>query len=138
MTALERIGIATETRYGNVRPLLNEIAHALDRLLDSGDPTVIDLAGLPFGPGELEELEAELGTGELTAELDALGISRIRETAYPGVWWLEHRNASGQVVGRYIEVTRTPDILISQEPDITAGRARLGDRLHGQADRPAN
>lgn len=115
--------------HGNARPILNEIMHALDRLLESDVPTTIDLAGLPFGPGELEYLEATLGTGELSAKLDALGSSRIRETAYPGVWWLEHRNAFDEIVGRYIEVTRTPEILSSQDADIVAGRARLEDQF---------
>ena len=112
---------------GNVRPLLNEIIHALDRLLGDDEPTVIDLASLPFAPGELEELERTLGTGELTAELDALGKSFIRETKYPGVWWVEHHNTGGEVVGRYIEITRSPEILMSQDADIGAGRARLRD-----------
>ncbi len=115
--------------HGNVRPILNEIIHAVDRLLADDEPTTIDLAGLPFGPGELEHLEATLGTGELSAKLDALGTSRIRETAYPGVWWLEHRNAFDEVVGRYVEITRTPEILSSQEADIIAGRARLEDQF---------
>lgn len=114
---------------GNVRPILSEVAHAIDRLLETDEPTVIDLASLPFAPGELDELEQLLGQGELTAELDALGASRIRETAYPGVWWLEHRNTEGAVVGRYLEITRTPEILMSQETDIRAGRARLGETL---------
>jgi hydrogenase-1 operon protein HyaF len=114
---------------GNVEPILHEIAHALDRLLDDGEPTVIDLASLPFGPGELERLEDRLGTGELDAELNALGKSRIRETKYPGVWWLEHRNTEGDVVGRYIEITRAPEILMSQDADIGAGRAQLGTDL---------
>ncbi len=113
--------------HGNVRPIVAEVLHAVDRLLESGEPTTIDLAGLPFGPGELEYLEATLGTGELTAKLDALGSSRIRETAYPGVWWLEHRNAHDEVVGRFLEITRTPEILSSQDVDIVAGRARLHD-----------
>ena len=112
---------------GNVRPLLNEIIHALDRLLGDDEPTVIDLASLPFAPGELEELENSLGRGELSAELDALGRSLIRETAYPGVWWVEHRNTEGELVGRYIEITRSPEILMSQDADIGAGRARLRD-----------
>lgn len=136
MSSLDEIGVRADTGYGNVTPILNEIAHAIDRLLDDDEATVIDLAGLPFGPGELEELERELGTGELSAELDALGMSRIRETAYPGVWWLEHRNASEQVVGRFVEVTRTPEILVSQGADIAAGRARLGERLQGDAGKP--
>ena len=115
--------------HGNVRPILNEVMHAIDRLLETDEPTTIDLAGLPFGPGELEHLEATLGTGELAAKLDALGTSRIRETAYPGVWWLEHRNAFDEVVGRYLEITRTPAILSSQDADIIAGRARLEDQF---------
>jgi hydrogenase-1 operon protein HyaF len=115
--------------HGNVRPILNEVMHAIDKLLESDEPTIIDLAGLPFGPGELEHLEATLGTGELAAKLDALGTSHIRETAYPGVWWLEHRNAFDEVVGRYLEITRTPEILSSQDADIVAGRARLEDQF---------
>lgn len=115
--------------HGNVRPILNEVMHAIDRLIETGEATTIDLAGLPFGPGELEYLEATLGTGELAATLDALGTSRIRETAYPGVWWLEHRNAFDEVVGRYLEITRTPEILSSQDADILAGRARLEERF---------
>ena len=110
---------------GNVEPIVHEVAHALDRLLEHDEPTVIDLASLPFGPGELEKLEERLGIGELSAELNALGESRIRETAYPGVWWLEHRNTDDEIVGRYIEITRTPEILRSQDADIQAGRAQL-------------
>ena len=69
-----------ESPRGNVEPILGEILHALDRLLDDGEPTIIDLGRLPFGPGEIEHLELRLGTGEINAELDALGASRIRET----------------------------------------------------------
>jgi len=115
--------------HGNVRPILVEVMHAIDRLLATGEPTTIDLASLPFGPGELEHLEVTLGTGELSAKLDALGSSRIRETAFPGVWWLEHRNAFDEIVGRYLEITRTPEILSSQDVDIVAGRARLEDQF---------
>ena len=120
---------ASAVPRGNVNPVLNEIAHALEQLVASGEPTVIDLARLPFSPGELEDLERELGEGELKATLDALGESIIRETAYPGVWWLEHRNAAGEIVGRFVEVTRTPDILRSQDADIAAGRDVLEKRL---------
>jgi hydrogenase-1 operon protein HyaF len=129
VSRLDDIGIAVPNDHGNVKPILNEIVHAIDKLLESGEPTTIDLAGLPFGPGELEHLEAALGEGELSARLDALGNSSIRETAYPGVWWLEHRNAHDEVMGRYIEITRTPEILSSQEVDILAGRARLKDQF---------
>jgi len=115
--------------HGNVRPIINEVLHAIDKLLETDVPTTIDLASLPFGPGELEQLEATLGTGELSAQLDALGSSRIRETTYPGVWWIEHHNAHDEVVGRYLEITRFPELLSSQDADIMAGRARLGEQF---------
>lgn len=129
MSQVDEIPIQVEATHGNVRPILNEVMHALDKLLEDGAPTTIDLAGLPFGPGELDQLEAALGQGELSAKLDALGSSRIRETIYPGVWWIEHRNVHDEVVGRYLEVTRLPEILSSQEADIMAGRARLGEQF---------
>jgi hydrogenase-1 operon protein HyaF len=125
MSNIEPIESPIPYSRANVVPILNEVVHAMDRLLDVDEPTVIDLASLPFAPGELEQLEQFLGVGELTAELDALGVSRIRETMYPGVWWLEHRNTADEVVGRYIEITRTPEILMSQDADIGAGRAKL-------------
>lgn len=129
MTSIDDIGVQVEAMHGNVRPILNEVIHAIDRLLEDDTPTTIDLAGLPFAPGELDELEATLGNGELVATLDALGSSRIRETTYPGVWWIEHRNVHDEVVGRYLEITRLPDILSSQDADIMAGRARLGEEF---------
>lgn len=134
MSNMEPIDSPIPYSRGNVVPILNEIVHALDRLMDDDEPTAIDLSSLPFAPGELERLEEFLGVGELTAELQALGRSRIRETKYPGVWWLEHRNTADEVVGRYIEITRTPEILKSQDADIGAGRARL--RLDLDEKRP--
>ena len=127
MSRVDEIPVQVDASHGNVRPILFEVLHALDRLLENDTPTTIDLAGLPFGPGELDQLEAALGTGELAAELNALGASHIRETAYPGVWWIEHRNANNEVTGRYLEVTRLPEILCSQDADVVAGRARLGE-----------
>lgn len=127
MSRVDEIPAQVRTSHGNVRPVLAEVMHALDTLLENDSPTTIDLAGLPFGPGELDELEALLGEGELFAELNALGTSRIRETKYPGVWWIEHRNANNEVTGRYLEVTRLPEILCSQDADVIAGRARLGE-----------
>jgi hydrogenase-1 operon protein HyaF len=127
VNSVNEIPVGVETTHGNVRPILSEILHALDKLLDENATTTIDLASLPFGPGELDALEAALGEGELVAKLTALGNSRIRETTYPGVWWIEHRNVNDEIVGRYVEVTRLPEILCSQDADIGAGRARLGE-----------
>ena len=129
MTTLDDIEVQVQAMHGNVQPILNEVLHALDRLIDNDEATTIDLASLPFAPGELEALEASLASGEVSAQLDALGTSIIRETLYPGVWWIEHRNVYDEVVGRYLEITRMPEILSSQIADIRAGRARLGEQF---------
>lgn len=131
MSSLDDITVQVETGYrtGNVLPLLHEIRHALERLLREDQTTVIDLGSIPLAPGEFEAIEAALGTGEVRAELDALGPSEIRETAFPGVWLITHRNANDEIAGRFIEVTRAPDILASQEPDIRRAVEALGERL---------
>ena len=81
MTTLGEIEVHVEKQHGNVRPILNEVLHALDRLIDEDEPTAIDLASLPFAPGELAALEAALGTGEISATLDALGTSPARTSS---------------------------------------------------------
>ena len=53
MNLNEPIRSAIPYSRGNVKPLLFEIIHALDRLLADDEPTVIDLASLPFAPGEI-------------------------------------------------------------------------------------
>lgn len=114
---------------GNVKPLLNEIRHALDRLLNTGAETVIDLSSLPMGPGENERLVELLGEGEVKAEMTTLGPSMIAETAIPGVWTVKHCNANGETVGSFIEITRMPEILKSQQADMGAGIAKLDQTL---------
>lgn len=129
MKPLGDIAVSVEQATGNVAPLLHEIRHALGRLADTGEPTMIDLRGIPLAPGEEDALERALGEGEVTANLNALGPSVIRETAIPGVWLVTHRNANDEIVGRYIEITKMPAILESQDVDILRGIAELGERL---------
>jgi hydrogenase-1 operon protein HyaF len=62
--------------HGNALPLLHEVRHALERLLAAGEETVIDLRSIPMGPGDEARLEAELGTGDVSARLEtAIGPS---------------------------------------------------------------
>jgi hydrogenase-1 operon protein HyaF len=113
----------------NVQPLLYEIRHALQTLLDSGEGTVIDLRSLPLAPGELEKIETTLGNGEVNAVLDAMGPSEIRETVYPGVWLVTHFNYDKQVMGKFIEITHVPSLLLSQDEDIADGLQQLDEQL---------
>ena len=114
---------------GNVKPLLHEIYHALNKLLESGDPTTIDLRALPLAPGEEEQIERVLGTGEVTAELDALGTSEIKESRYSGIWMIVHYNANREIIGKFIEITSIPAILKSQREDINDSLENLAAHL---------
>ncbi len=129
MSSLDAIAVNVEAVTGNVEPLMHEIRHALKRLAAGGEGTVIDLQSLPLAPGEDERIEEALGRGEVCAELNALGQSLIQETAYPGVWLVTHRNNEQAVVGRFIEVTRIPELLKSQQTDIEHGINRLENEL---------
>lgn len=140
MSSLDAIGVRVEgldppdLARQRTRPILHEIRHALDRLLGSGEETAIDLRGLPFAETDIAYLLTELGTGELACRLDALGRSVIRETAFPGVWVVEHHNVADNLMGRFIEVTYLPSILRSDPADVRSGLDRLIHRLEDDAD----
>ena len=80
------ISIPATNLTWNVKPILHEIRHALDKLLESGESSIIDLRSIPLAPGEEDTIITTLGHGEVHAQLDALGPSEIYETQYAGVW----------------------------------------------------
>jgi hydrogenase-1 operon protein HyaF len=110
-------------------PLAHEIRHALQRLLETGEETVIDLARLPLAAADEAMLRGLLGFGEVKAELNAIGRSLICETAISGVWWVEHYGTDGQSLGRFIEITPIPTILKSQPQDMREALTRLTEHL---------
>lgn len=144
MSALDKIAVRIETAEGfarNALPILHEIRHALQRFVKAGETTVIDLHSIPFGPGDEADLCASLGTGEVTARLDALGESRITETVYPGVWIVDHYNTHGQRIAYQIEVATVPAVLVAQRDDMVDGLRRLEAALARPAEpesRPAS
>lgn len=109
----------------NVKPLLYEIKHALDTLIETGKTTIIDLRSIPLAPGEEDKILSTLGQGEVQARLDALGLSEIIETQYAGVWVVTHYNDEDHIISRFIEVTTMPEILCSQTEDIMSAYSRL-------------
>jgi hydrogenase-1 operon protein HyaF len=121
-------GLESELR-GNTLPLLHEIRHALARLIEQGEPTVIDVQSLPMGPGDLRRLFDALGEGEVKAELEALGKTMIRESRYSGVWIVEHMSGSGAIASRFIEITWVPSLLQAQVEDVQKGLAELAGAL---------
>lgn len=139
MSGLSDIGVKVERSaepdslaWGNALPILHEVRHALTRLIDHDEPTVIDLQSIPMGPGDDKRLLECLGEGEIRAELDALGRSVIRECRYPGVWLIEHFNANDEAAARFIEVAWIPSILMSQQEDVCSGLAALTEALAEQ------
>jgi len=139
VTSADRIAVKVEATTGNVEPLLHEIRHALKRVAAGQDGTTIDLRSLPLAPGEEERIENVLGEGEVRAELDALGPTVVQETSYPGVWLVTHRNSEQEVVARFVEVTRMPELLNAQQEDIELAVSRLETELAdaGNATIPA-
>lgn len=116
-------------RTGNDIPILHEIRHALQRLLDNGETTTIDLRALPMAPGEEAAIEAALGVGELSIKLDALGPSTITETQFSGVWLVTHFNTEEEILGKFIEITRIPELMIAQTEDMEHGLEQLKSKL---------
>jgi len=113
----------------NVQPILHQIRHALEQLLDDHKTTTIDLRSIPLAPEEESTILDILGQGEVHARLNALGPSEIIETGCAGVWLVTHFNESSHTVSRFIEVTEMPDILKSQHRDIFNGLQMLNHKL---------
>lgn len=109
--------------------LLHEIAALLERLIETGEAAAIDLRGLPLAPADYALLEEALGPGEVQVEIQAAGLTSVRETGVGGVWWVKHHNARDEVAGELIEVTHVPEILKTHPADAARGLARLRARL---------
>lgn len=114
---------------GNAAPVLHEIQSLLKDLVESGKTAAIDLRSLPLLPGDYEKLKEVLGQGEVSATVDAMGPTQVRETAIHGVWWVTHSNSDATVIAEFIEVTTMPEILRTHPADARAGLDMLHARL---------
>ena len=110
---------------GNAPPLLRELAEQVRRLLETGEPSAIDLSALPLTPADLDWLREKLGGGEIAVTLQAGGESTLDETACAGVWWVTHRNEQGAVASQFIEVAFVPELVKAHPADVAIGRERL-------------
>ena len=113
----------------NIEPIMHEVRYALERLIKTGEPSMIDLRAMPLAPGEDDEIRELLGSGEVIINIEALGPSMLTETAYPGVWWIEHRNKDDVLTGLYIEIATIPSIVLPADEDIHEGVKQLIDHL---------
>jgi hydrogenase-1 operon protein HyaF len=110
---------------GNARVLLCEIAECLQKLLDCGENTTIDLLAMPLNAVDLDWLRERLGQGEVRITLEADGESTLQETNCQGVWWVQHHNPAGGVMSAFIEITPVPDLVRAHKDDMQSGLERL-------------
>ena len=116
---------------GGVKAIGFEILSYLERFLENGETAAVDMRGLPMAPDEYEELLAMLGQGELDLTIEMAGTTRIRETAFSGVWWIQHKGPDDRIQSEYIEINRIPDFLCAQTDQIEDAVRELSDRLKG-------
>lgn len=105
--------------------LLQELQNMLVALAEHGEENRIDLRSLPMSPADHDFLREFLGKGEVSAQVNALGLSEIKETRFSGIWWSLHYNNHEEIVAELIEVTPLPDILKTQVPDLIESRDAL-------------
>ena len=111
----------TDLRTQNLNPLLLQLEQALQDLVETGSSTVIDLTAMPFTSQDEDDLRRQLGKGEVSAILEAFGPTLLQETALPGVWLVEHKDAEGHRLTLQLEVSRIPGILVTPDADLADG-----------------
>lgn len=110
---------------GNAQPLLHELLERVRSLLETGEPSAIDLSALPLTPADLDWLREILGPGEIAVTLQANGESSLSETGCSGVWWVTHRNEKGAVTSEFIEVAFVPELVKAHPQDVLIGQEHL-------------
>jgi hydrogenase-1 operon protein HyaF len=132
MTRLSDIPVKVEfnkQKEGNhaiARKVLSEVKAALAEWLATGKAGAIDLKNVPrMGAETYQFLKDVLSTGEVTIVIEAKARVDIRETQYPGVWWVTHTNDRGDIVTEIIEITAIPAILKPHIAEVRHGLQRL-------------
>jgi hydrogenase-1 operon protein HyaF len=116
--------------------ILGELAQSVNRLVTTGEKSVIDLRvrGQGLSPDEMQPLRTRLGKGEVSARFVGNGHIDIEETAYPGIWWMSYFDANAQLETQQIEVSWFPTLLKAQTPDVKKGAERLAVELAALAE----
>ena len=109
--------------------ILHEVLSKLRDLVATGHATSIDLRRLPLTDVDSIRLRAILGQGEVHAEFDALGVSKISETRIAGVWLTTHANAAGDTIGQMIDIAFVPEILAASPSEVSSAANALAATL---------
>lgn len=105
----------------SAQAIISEIEAYAARFAASGENASIDLRFLKAMPKEREMLSSLLGQGEVSAVVDALGRTEIRETAIPCVWWVRHHNGEDETVGELIEIAEVPEMIAGDRMAVARG-----------------
>jgi hydrogenase-1 operon protein HyaF len=100
--------------------LLRELADHLESIAQEGGRHVVELTNLPITPQDIILLDRMLGTGEVTATVHASGDTEIRETHFPGLWWVRYLGSEGNLITQQLEIAATPLILEAHADDMRA------------------
>jgi hydrogenase-1 operon protein HyaF len=125
--------VSTGGLGGGISAILAELSTLLERLAERQQAAAIDLRSLPMSPQDRTELRRVLGEGEVQATVNAAGLSSVRETRISGVWWVEHRDAAGELIAELLEVTQVPAILASASDEIAAAARALREHMSAAA-----
>lgn len=109
----------------SAQAIISEIEACALRFAETGEENSIDLRCLKAMPQEREILSTLLGRGEVSAIVEALGLTEIHETAVPCVWWVRHRNADEEIVGELIEITEIPEVMLGDRKAVAHGLEAL-------------
>lgn len=136
MTRLRDISVRVESddRHAPelliVNAALKDIMMALGRFVDTGKGAAIDVRALPRMQADTYQcLRDALSVGEVTASVDAQVRVEVRETQFPGVWWLTYRNQEQAIVTEIIEIAEVPAILKAHISEMRIGLLRLEELL---------
>lgn len=113
---------------GMAQALLEEICDQLETVCREGGRHVVELTNLPITPQDLSLFAEFLGTGEVTASIEASGKTEVRETGYSGVWWIRYLGSEGNVITEQLEIASIPLIVTAHPDDMRSGAARLRQR----------
>lgn len=109
----------------SAQAIFSEIAAFASHFSATGEEASIDLRCLKAMPEERKILENLLGRGEVSAVVEALGRSEIRETAIPCVWWVRHRDDEDEIVSELIEIAEIPEMLMGDRKAVACGLEAL-------------
>lgn len=140
MTRIEQFPISVQSAFdptATVKGLLTEIASALKELINNGVEHQLDLMGMLL-PEATDLLLEQLGRGEISITLSAMGDSEIYETSISGVWVVSHFNTEEELIAQTIEITRIPGIITTPQEELITARESLDTLMQSLASMPSH